>query len=166
MSEAEVDIRPATVQDAQGLLSLLATLQTESTTFEVTGPTLAVEQQEQQISQIEQSDGHLIAVAALSGTLIGLVTVMPTADPAVGEIGVAVLKQYWHQGLGTALMLTGLDWAALESRYHVITLTVQERNQHAVALYEKLGFQTIQELSVKDPVGETVAALEMQIAVK
>lgn len=166
MSEAAVEIRPATGRDAQGLLLLLATLQKESITFEVTGSTLAVEQQEQQISQIEQSDGHLIAVAELAGVLIGLVTVMPTTDQRMGEIGVAVLKQYWHQGLGTALMLTGLDWSALDSRYDVITLTVQERNQHAVALYRKLGFQTVQEMTVKDPVGETIAALEMRIAVK
>lgn len=166
MSEPTVEIHPATVQDAQGLLSLLTTLQTESTTFEVTGPTLAADQQAQQISEIEQSASHFIAVAELAGSLIGLVTVMPTSDPEVGEIGVAVLKQYWHQGLGNALMLTGLDWSALESQYDIITLTVQKRNRHAVTLYEKLGFQTVQTLTVTDPIGETVAAFEMQIEVK
>lgn len=164
--KSELVVRKANAADAAALLALLATLKTESTTFEVTGPTVDEATQAQQINQISQSQVQVLLVATIDDQIIGLATILPTHDASIGEVGVAVLKAYWHRGIGTELMYSALDWAAESSAYTVITLTVQNVNQFAKQLYDRIGFTTIRELTVKNSAGQEVAAVEMQLAVK
>lgn len=165
-NDAELTIRKATRTDAKQLLDLLQQLKTESTTFEDTSEVLDVESQAAQIDAIGASNQQLILVAVVDSEIIGLATVLPTSIAETGEIGVAVLKSYWHQGIGTELMLNALDWSALESAFDVITLTVQAINKYAIQLYSGIGFQTTNELQVTDSTGRRVPAYEMQLAVK
>ncbi|MCH5462155.1 GNAT family N-acetyltransferase [Lactobacillus sp. LC28-10] len=164
--EPELVIRQAVASDAQAVLNLLKMLKTESTTFEDSSDEVDPAAESEQIKQISTSKQQVILLALLDNELVGLVTVLPTAEHQIGEIGVAVLKKFWHQGIGRELMLSGLDWAALESDFDIITLTVQIRNQPAVRLYQDIGFQTIQTLKVTTATDEVVEALEMQLAVK
>ncbi|WP_173021245.1 GNAT family N-acetyltransferase [Secundilactobacillus folii] len=160
-------IRQATSQDAVGLLALLKQLKTESTTFEDTSDhQIGVTTQAQQIEAIGSSLQQLLLVALIDDHPVGLATVLPTNEQQIGEIGVAVLKKYWQQGIGRELMLSGLDWAALQSQFAIITLTVQTVNQRAVKLYTDIGFETVRELQVTNSKGQRVAAIEMQLAVK
>lgn len=166
MSEADVTIREATAADAQAFSRLLAQLRQESTTFEVVGDPQEDAQQAAELAQMHDANRHLMLVAELEGELIGLVNVSPTPTADTAEIGVAVVKNHWNQGLGTALIMAGLDWAALESDYEIVTLTVQEKNEAAHHVYSKIGFTTVGRSKVTDPSGHLVAALEMQIRVK
>lgn len=164
--EPELVIRKALATDAQAVLNLLKELKTESTTFEDSSDDVDPVTESEQIKQISKSKQQVILLAVLADELVGLVTILPTADQQIGEIGVAVLKKHWHQGIGRELMLSGLDWAALDSDFEIITLTVQTRNQPALQLYQDIGFQTIQKLQVTTDADEVVEALEMQLAVK
>ncbi|GAW99753.1 GNAT family N-acetyltransferase [Secundilactobacillus mixtipabuli] len=165
-NEAELTIRKAVSTDAHALLTLLTKLKAESTTFEDTSDEVDSATESRQIKQISDSNFQLLLVVQRGNELVGLSTVLPTDDEQVGEIGVAVLKNHWAQGIGRELMLSGLDWAALNSRYRIITLTVQKRNQRAVKLYQNIGFQVTEVSQVTDSVGQLVEAYEMQVAVK
>ncbi|WP_054761187.1 GNAT family N-acetyltransferase [Secundilactobacillus collinoides] len=83
----------------------------------------------------------MIIIALAGDQLVGLATITPTVDTKAGEIGVAVLKKYWRQGIGLELMLSALDWAAIESSYNEISLTVQKNNLGAVAFTKKSGLK-------------------------
>lgn len=165
-NEPELVIRKAVATDAPAVLNLLKRLKIESTTFEDTSDEVDPAAEGKQIQLISKSNQQLLLLAILDGEVVGLVTALPTSDERIGEIGVAVRKRHWREGIGRELMLSGLDWAALSSRYDVIMLTVQKRNQRAIKLYQDIGFQTTRTFQVITSVGEVVEAYEMQLAVK
>ena len=56
-----------------------------------------------------------------------------------GELGISVRKDYWRQGIGSALMERLLEFAA-QCGYEQIELTVESKNHRALGLYVKYGF--------------------------
>ena len=56
-----------------------------------------------------------------------------------GELGISVRKDYWRQGIGSALMERLLAFAS-QCGYEQIELTVESKNQRALRLYLKYGF--------------------------
>ena len=56
-----------------------------------------------------------------------------------GELGISVRKDYWRQGIGSALMERLLSFAA-RCGYEQIELTVESQNQRALRLYLRFGF--------------------------
>ena len=56
-----------------------------------------------------------------------------------GELGISVRKDYWRQGIGSALMERLLSFAA-RCGYEQIELTVESQNHRALGLYLKYGF--------------------------
>ncbi|HAT55917.1 MAG TPA: N-acetyltransferase [Lactobacillus sp.] len=167
MSEATVDIRPVTVADAANLLVLLKALKQESTTF-TADPKLAhlsVDEEEAQLEVMIASPQNHLMVADYGGQLIGVASII-AKDADVGEIGVAILKAYWNEGLGSALMEEMLYWAKTASSLTHIVLTVQLENTYAKRLYRNLGFKVTHSDSVVNAAGEDVPAQEMTLTVR
>ncbi|WP_253955307.1 GNAT family N-acetyltransferase [Lactiplantibacillus plantarum] len=104
MAEEVVDVRPAEVADAAQLLALLAQLGRESNTFTVDEgiEDLSETDEQAQIERINGTTTNIIFVATLDSRLIGVSTVQASTDfsAAQGEVGVAVLKEFWGMGLG------------------------------------------------------------------
>ena len=169
MAEEVVDVRPAEPADAAQLLALLAQLGRESNTFTVDDgiEDLSEADEQEQIERISGTTTNIIFVATLGSRLIGVSTVQASTDfsAAQGEVGVAVLKEFWGMGLGTALVEDILDWARNYSTLERLVLTVQLRNVRAAKLYQHLGFETCTPASydVVDPTGQRVAAVDMSI---
>ncbi|MHA8138222.1 GNAT family N-acetyltransferase [Lactobacillaceae bacterium Scapto_B20] len=140
--DAQVSIELASGEDAAGILELINQLITESDTFTI-DPKLAdlsVEQEQQQIMLINQTRSNVMLIARYGNQIIGLVTVQQLADSQLGELGVAVLKQFWNNGIGTALVDEALNWGTTFSNLAEFVLTVENRNQAAVHVYHQLGF--------------------------
>ena len=55
------------------------------------------------------------------------------------ELGISVRKDYWRQGIGSALMERLISFAK-QSCFEQIELTVESKNQRALRLYLKNGF--------------------------
>lgn len=169
MAEEVVDVRPAEVTDAAQLLALLAQLGRESNTFTVDDgiEELSETDEAEQIERISGTTTNVIFVAVLGDRLIGVSTVQTSTDfsAAQGEVGVAVLKEFWGMGLGTALVEEILDWARNYSSLERLVLTVQLRNTRAAKLYQHLGFEncTATSYEVVDPTGQRVAAIDMSL---
>ncbi|MGA3407273.1 GNAT family N-acetyltransferase [Lactiplantibacillus pentosus] len=169
MAEEVVDVRPAEVTDAAQLLALLAQLGRESNTFTVDDgiEELSETDEAEQIERISGTTTNVIFVAVLGDRLIGVSTVQASTDfsAAQGEVGVAVLKEFWGMGLGTALVEEILDWARNYSSLERLVLTVQLRNTRAAKLYQHLGFEncTATSYEVVDPTGQWVAAIDMSL---
>lgn len=94
-----------------------------------------------------QPDDYAL-VAETAGEIIGAVWVRNMEDyghveDGVPSFAISVLPEYRNQGVGTALMQRMLE--LLQSAgYPQASLSVQKRNP-AVHLYQRLGFQTIEE---------------------
>ncbi|KRN02403.1 acetyltransferase [Levilactobacillus senmaizukei DSM 21775 = NBRC 103853] len=164
MSE-EVAIRLPEATESAALLTLLEQLQGESDTFVLADAAdrMTAAQEAEQLRQIQHSSRHLLLVASLGRELLGVCSISPTTQGHVGELGVAVLQNYWHQGIGTALVDEALYWAETASSLDAVGLTVQTRNVAAVKLYEKLGFERtdMPTETVTTAEGEQVTAVQM-----
>ena len=55
------------------------------------------------------------------------------------ELGISVRKDYWRQGIGSALMKRLIDFA-VRTGYEQIELTVETKNRRAISLYLWYGF--------------------------
>ncbi|WP_047999031.1 GNAT family N-acetyltransferase [Lactiplantibacillus herbarum] len=171
MADEVVDVRPAEATDAAKLLALLAQLAGESNTFTVDDGIENVSEADecQQIEQITRTTTNVIFVAVLGSRLIGVGTVQADEKlgEAQGEVGVAVLKEFWGMGLGTALVEDIIDWARNYSTLERLVLTVQTRNTRAAKLYQHVGFEACTPASyeVVDPTGQHVAAMDMLMMV-
>ena len=56
------------------------------------------------------------------------------------SMGIALLEKVWGQGISTAMLETLLE-KAKEAGYEQMELEVVARNERAVALYERMGFE-------------------------
>lgn len=76
--------------------------------------------------------------------LVGLLSVDRGARTRLrhrGTLMLSVLKEYWHQGVGTRLLQQGVVRAESDQTLDVLALEVRSDNAHAIRLYERFGFE-------------------------
>ena len=85
----------------------------------------------------------LMLVAEMDGRIIACADVSSRGPKSRllhrSELGISILKDYWHLGLGSALMERLIAFAQ-RSGYEQIELTVESKNRRAINLYMKYGF--------------------------
>jgi RimJ/RimL family protein N-acetyltransferase len=77
-------------------------------------------------------------VAELDGEIVGLIGLHPEPYGVV-DLGMQVLDGHRGQGIGSALLERGIEWARA-SGAHKMALQHWPHNERARALYEKYGF--------------------------
>ena len=82
---------------------------------------------------VAEKDGEIIAVSDIQSHGI------KSRQYHRGELGISVRKDFWHQGIGSAMM-NRLDAFAREAGYEQIELTVESKNLRAIRMYLKNGF--------------------------
>jgi len=85
-------------------------------------------------------DDCVNVVAKHDDTVAGHATLVPDNE-GEHELAIFVLQAYQGAGIGTALVETLLGYGQAEGIDHV-WLTVERWNEPAIALYEKVGFET------------------------
>lgn len=104
---------------------------------------LTIEKQKQLIEEFAQSNSQTLFVACDQHNIIGfLAGTGGTANRERHSIKIAmgVLAAYWGQSIGMQLLKAMFSWARSHHFYR-IELTVMEKNQRALALYKKAGFE-------------------------
>ncbi|MFC7193479.1 GNAT family N-acetyltransferase [Halosimplex aquaticum] len=86
------------------------------------------------------SEESINVVAVHDGAPVGHAILVPDREEAF-ELAVFVLGDYQSAGIGTKLLQALLGHGQAEGVEHV-WLTVERWNEPAIALYEKLGFET------------------------
>jgi len=81
---------------------------------------------------------HLLAVAEIGGHVVGWVRMFPLAEHEV-ELGIGLLAPFRDHGLGTAMVIAALHWAA-DAGYRWVTLTARPDNLRAIHVFAKCGF--------------------------
>lgn len=143
----EISLKIAQGQDASQLKTFLKQVsqETDFLALDRVGLNLPDDLLAGQLASISESDNNLLLLAqTATGEIVGIASVLADYDPAlehIGEIGIAVSKKYWHAGIGSLLLDEVLYWGKTSGIIRRLQLTVQVRNQAAVALYQKFDFQ-------------------------
>lgn len=143
--EIEITIRQAIPDDALEILRIGQILAKETDFFimDEVGLNLTVSELAEQLAILYESCNNILLVALANDKIIGLASVATGNDLAleqIGEVGISILQEYWGLGLGS-LMIEEIIYWAQESGLSRLELKVQKRNQRAIHLYEKFGFQ-------------------------
>lgn len=140
-----MEIREIRLEDAGKFVDLIKRVESESD-FMLMEPgerNLTVEQQVKRIEGMNKSYNSTIFLAEKDNELIGyLIAVGGTAkrDKHSVYLVVGILEQYRGMGIGTKLIQQLDEWAN-EKKIHRLELTVIKRNDSAIALYRKMGFE-------------------------
>jgi RimJ/RimL family protein N-acetyltransferase len=144
-SGQQFTIRSAQPDDAEAMLTYIRSV-AEETEFFVIQPDEfppTVEAEQAWIQEHVDHPGKLLLLADVDGTIIGNVTFEAGAFRRIshrGNLGISVAKQWRGRGVGTALLVSLLEWATENSDIEKVCLDVFATNATAIGLYQKLGF--------------------------
>lgn len=144
--EIALTIREAVPEDAENLLVMMQKVgkETDFLVMDEKGIILTPAALAIEIDYLRDSVNNLLLIAILDETIVGTTSVRAAEQyriSHVGEIGISILKEYWGMGLGTMMLEEALFWAKENGVLSRLELDVQTRNERAVHLYKKLGFQ-------------------------
>lgn len=139
-------IEKANYTDAEAILQYMRQIggETDNLTFGSEGFSCTVEEEADHIKQLENSHDEVMFVAKDNGKIIGDASLsrLPRRMKHRGELGVAVVQEYWNRSIGSQLMSKVISFAK-ENHFEIIELQVRSDNAPAIHLYEKFGFRKI-----------------------
>ena len=143
---SEVTLRNAEINDAEDLIKYLK-ITTSETPYLIREPdevTLSLEQEQNFIQRVMDSDRELMLVAVIDGKHIGNCSLMGIGGYRRYQhrcsVAIALYQEYCGRGIGKIMLQTVLE-IAKEIGYEQVELEVIADNKNAIALYENLGFE-------------------------
>ena len=137
-------IRPAEVRDAAALIEFMKANEGEPNLMNEVGDfNLTLEAERDWIKRFEDAPSSVYLVAENNGRIVGSCGChggTRRVDEHVGSLGIAVHPDFRGQAIGTQLLQAALDWARSRDMRRV-KLTVFARNDGAIRLYERFGFE-------------------------
>jgi RimJ/RimL family protein N-acetyltransferase len=136
-----VVIRPAASADLDRVIDLLWTVAAEGLWLGTQIPFDRDVRRAAMADLVEGRGGALFVADAGNSTepdVVGDISV-GLASYGVADIGMLLAQSWRGRGLGTALLETGLEWAA-GAGAHKAALEVWPHNEAGLALYRKMGF--------------------------
>jgi len=143
-------VRAARPDDAAGVIALLTAIFAEPVNNLLTEPgefTMTEEQERVFLAEQTIRPNWAAFVAVTDATppqIIGLVTADGKQRRAIrhcASVGISVAQSWRGQGVGQALMQRVVDWARASGLVTRLELEVLTRNEVAIHLYERLGFE-------------------------
>ncbi len=146
MNTENITIERASADDAEALLNYLKQIggETDNLTFGAEGLPITVSEEKRYIDSAAASADNIMLVAKHNGKIIGDASLsrLPRRMSHRGDLGIAVLRDYWNTGVGSRL-LGEIIRLARGASFEVIDLQVRTDNTAAIRLYEKFGFEKI-----------------------
>lgn len=144
--EIGIILREAVPDDAKDILSMMEQVnsETEFLALDEAELLLPPETLSEELSYMYESNNNLLLLAINEGTIVGTASVKADSQfrlSHVGEVGISILQEYWGMGLGTLMLEEIINWAKEMGVLFRLKLDVQVRNERAVHLYQKMGFQ-------------------------
>lgn len=145
--ELEIDVRVAKPQDARAILGLCEQVGSETPylTFGEEGLNLTVQEEVAIINKYNKAQNSILLVSEADDQIIGMsnITQFNAAKQRhIAEIGICLVEEYWGYGIASMMMEMMIEFAE-NSDVKVITLEVAQRNEAAIKLYEKFGFEIV-----------------------
>lgn len=146
MVKKEVFFEEAEPADAVAFLTFMKQVTEESDYLVMEEDTFSYSEEELAdiLYQSLEKDDRLCLLAKVEEKIIGVIHVRAASSYRISHIGtifIAVLKEYWGQGIGRILLEEVITWAEEMGKLKRLELTVQVRNERAVNLYQACGFE-------------------------
>jgi ribosomal protein S18 acetylase RimI-like enzyme len=137
---AEIEIVATSAQHVEGFNRVLTRLAAEKKFLAATEPPALEETRKFVLGMIERNCPTFMAVDG--GKVVGWCDLArgKGAHLHVGVLGMGLLPEFRHRGIGRRLLARALA-AARDAGITRIELTVREQNLNAVSLYKKEGFE-------------------------
>lgn len=138
-------IRAARPDDAQAILEYLIQVggESDNLTFGHEGLGATLEEERAHLEGLAENPNSCVLLASVDETLISVGTLSSSKrerSKHYALLGISVLKAYWHQGIGRRMMQALMEFAQAAPDTRYIELEVRHDNQHALRLYERVGF--------------------------
>ncbi|NQI71581.1 GNAT family N-acetyltransferase [Streptococcus suis] len=145
MTEKEVYFSEAEPADAVAFIDFMNQVasETDYLVMDESGFRFSPEEMERIFEAGIENPSELCLLAKVGSEVIGAISVKSSKQFRISHIGnifIAIKKDYWGHGLGTILLDEVIEWAQEMEVLKRLELTVQVRNQAAVHLYQKMGF--------------------------
>ncbi|MEO8554568.1 MAG: GNAT family N-acetyltransferase [Kofleriaceae bacterium] len=142
----DVEIRPATAEDAGALIAHLRALAAEPGINIPLAPdeiTTTLAEERDRIAGFTDNPRALLLVAARDRELVGELSIRGISSRRavahVASLGMSVRADARGRGVGRALLEDAIEWV-VDAGFTRLELFVYARNQPAISLYEKHGF--------------------------
>lgn len=137
--------RHAMLSDAQAIVDYIHIVAGESDnlSFGADDAPITFETEIAYLKAMENANSCAHFVAVCDGEIIATSNLTAKARPRmahVASLGISVRKDFWHMGIGFALMDMMIEWAKSTGIIRKINLSVRGDNANAIALYKKYGF--------------------------
>ncbi|HFI0236116.1 TPA: N-acetyltransferase family protein [Streptococcus suis] len=146
MIKKEIYFSEAEPSDAAAFIDFMnqVALETDFLVMDETGFGFSQEQMETIFEAGIENPRELCLLAKVGSEVIGAISVKSFRQFRISHIGtifIAIKKEYWGHGIGSILLEEVNLWAKEVGLLSRLELTVQVRNQAAVHLYQKFGFE-------------------------
>jgi RimJ/RimL family protein N-acetyltransferase len=133
------EVRPATVDDVEGILDVWEATVGEGRWLGAEPPFDRNDRREWLLSNLAaERSGHLVAEGTGDGSIVGHLSLV-TARYGVAELGMCVASTWRGRGVGGALVAEAIETAG-RLNAHKIALQVWPHNLAARRLYRRYGF--------------------------
>lgn len=141
-------IRKPVVEDAKAMVEYLNTVGGESDNllFGKGEFRLSVEQEMEYIKNISSSADSLMVLGIINDNVVSIAVINSSNRKRIAhnsEISISVKKEYWGNGIGSAVMEELIKFAKGHGTIKNISLGVKGSNHNAIAMYEKFGFEKV-----------------------
>jgi RimJ/RimL family protein N-acetyltransferase len=142
-----VIIREAKPSDAARIIAYMNRLSEEPNSNIEISPgefTRTVEEEAGFLAEFAQSKNSIFLVAEAEGQIVGMLNCKGSNRVAIRHavtLGMSVDQDWRRQGIGSQLMAQAIAWAKSTGIISRIELAVFERNEKAIRLYQKFGFE-------------------------
>ena len=120
--------------------------ETNNLLLDENGLSFTVEEEKKFIANINKSVHSKMFVGRIDNEIVSLVSLSGNNRTRImhnAELGITVLKKFWHKGIATLMIEHTIHYAKLTNLIKNIDLEVRADNERAVLLYEKLGFKKV-----------------------
>ena len=145
----KLHIRKATPEDAKKIIDYLNQIGGESDNllFGENGFSwLTVEKEAELIETTNSTNKNVLLLGLIGNEIASISNLQGFTRERTSHrctIALSVKRDYWNQGIGTAMMESLLTFAKESAGYRVVELQVKADNIYAIHLYQRFGFKKI-----------------------
>ncbi|MBZ9621447.1 GNAT family N-acetyltransferase [Clostridium sp. FP2] len=141
-------LRKPIIEDAKRMIEYLNIVggESENLLFSKDEFRLTVEQEIEHIKSISTGANTLMVLGIINNKIVSIAQISSPNRKRIAhnsDVSISVKKEYWKNGIGSAVMEELIRFAKENDTIRNISLGVKASNKNAIMMYQKCGFEKI-----------------------